>query len=218
MEARWGARSAGRPAGGGPGPVGADGGGAVTPDGVAGLGSWGWAPWPTPEALQPRVLLWPLLFGLGLYLLLTAQPLGRPKPDLAERLRRLDVDERIRAQVTRRDGRPIFVSRTLELLLRPVLDDGGGRCSLLGRFGLGGGAVLERKLRLARPGIEPSQFFGEKVARRADRAGALPADERPGDPALRPLAGVAVGGRLRAGFLAPDWQLEPRLARGARWR
>ena len=35
------------------------------------------------------VFVWPLILGLGLYLLLTAQPIGRPKTDLAERLRRL---------------------------------------------------------------------------------------------------------------------------------
>jgi hypothetical protein len=46
-----------------------------------------------PRSVQPHVLMWPLLFGIGLYLLLQAQPIGRPKPNLAERLLRLDVDE-----------------------------------------------------------------------------------------------------------------------------
>ena len=49
-----------------------------------------------PQALDPRVIILPLLLGLGLYLLVTAQPIGRPKPDLGEQLRLLDVDERIR--------------------------------------------------------------------------------------------------------------------------
>ena len=44
-----------------------------------------------PSALQPRALLWPVLWGLGAYLLVTALPFGRPKPDLSERLRLLDV-------------------------------------------------------------------------------------------------------------------------------
>jgi tight adherence protein C len=166
-----------------------------------------------PDALQLRVLIWPLLFGLGLFLLLTAQPVGRPKPDLAERLRRLDVDERIRAQVMRRDVSPVFASRTLELILRPVLDDAGRTLqSALGRFGLGGGAALERKLRLARPGVEPSQFFGEKVAAGLIGLGLFPLmnalDADPFGP-WPVWLWVAGGG---AGFLAPDWQLELRLA------
>ena len=159
------------------------------------------------------MLLWPLLFGLGLYLLLTAQPLGRPKPDLAERLRRLDVDERIRSQVTRRDGRPMFVSRTLELLLRPALEDGGRALqALLGRFGLGGGAVLERKLRLARPGIEPSQFFGEKVAAGLIGLGLFPLMNALGIQPFGPWPAWLWGAGFGFGFLAPDWQLEARLA------
>jgi len=166
-----------------------------------------------PDALQLRVLIWPLLLGLGLFLLLTSQPVGRPKPDLAERLRRLDVDERIRAQVMRRDVSPVFASRTLELILRPVLDDAGRTLqSVLGRFGLGGGAALERKLRLARPGVEPSQFFGEKVAAGLIGLGlfplmnALDADPFGPWPVWLWVAGFG------AGFLAPDWQLELRLA------
>jgi tight adherence protein C len=186
----------------------------VTPDGGAGLGAWGLGSLALrPEALQLRVLLWPLLFGLGLYLLLTAQPLGRPRPDLAERLRRLDVDERIRAQVTRRDGRPMFASRTLELLLRPALEDGGRALqTLLVRFGLGGGAALERKLRLARPGIEPSQFFGEKVAAGLLGLGLFPLMNALGVQPFGPWPAWLWGAGFGIGFLAPDWQLETRLA------
>ncbi len=40
----------------------------------------------------PAVLLWPALLALGVYLVVTGQQLVlRPKPDLAERLRRMDV-------------------------------------------------------------------------------------------------------------------------------
>ena len=80
------------------------------------------------EALQWRVLLWPLLFGLGAYLLVTApwQPIGRPKPNLRARLRRLDVDARIQDDLERRvAGRPLFANPLLERLLRPVVDDAG---------------------------------------------------------------------------------------------
>ena len=167
-----------------------------------------------PGAFEPRLLIWPLLFGLGAYLLLTAQPIGRPKPDLTERLRRLDVDERVRAELGRREVRPIFATRWLEGVLRPILDDLGRLLrSVLGRFGLGGGAELERKLRVARPGVEPMQFFGEKLASGLIGWAIFPLMNALGIhpfgswPVWAWLAGFVVG------FLAPDWQLEQRLAR-----
>ena len=165
------------------------------------------------DAFQPRVLVWPLLFGLGLYLIVTTQPFGRPKPDLAERLRRLDVDQRIRDQLAHRDARPIFVSRTLELLLRPMLDDAGRVLqSVLGRFGLGGGEVLERKLRLTRPGVELSQFFGEKVAAGLIGLGVFPLASVLGIQPFGPWPAWTWVLGFVAGFLGPDWQLEGRLA------
>src|SRR5438874_11424175 len=99
--------------------------------------------------------MWPLLFGLGAYMVLQAQPVGRPKPNLAERLRRLDVDERIRSEMERpRSSQPIFAVRWLEGLLRPVIDDLGTVArALLMRFGFSGGHDLERRLRVARPGV-----------------------------------------------------------------
>lgn len=166
-----------------------------------------------PSALELRVLLWPVLFGLGAYLLFTAQPIGRPKPDLAERLRRLDVDERIRAEIERQDVRPIFASRLLEAMLRPVLDDLGRLLrSVLGRFRLAGGEELERKLRIARPGVEPAQFFGEKVATGLVGLAIFPLMNGLGVhpfgvwPMWLCLVGFAVG------FLMPDWELDRRLA------
>jgi len=166
-----------------------------------------------PSALELRVLLWPVLFGLGAYLLLTAQPIGRPKPDLAERLRRLDVDERIRAEIERQDVRPIFASRLLEAMVRPALDDLGRLLrSVLGRFGLAGGEELERKLRIARPGVEPAQFFGEKLATGLVGLGIFPLMNGLGIhpfgvwPLWLWLVGFAIG------FLMPDWELDRRLA------
>ncbi len=164
------------------------------------------------RAIDPQVFLWPLLFGLGAILVLTAQPVGRPKPDLAERLRRLDVDERIRAELSGVQQSPIFASRLLEHMLRPVLDDLGRLVqATLGRLGLGTGADLSRKLQMARPGVEPDQFFGEKVACGLIGAALIPlmngAGIHPFGP--WPVWGVAVG--LVGGYLAPDWQLEERI-------
>jgi len=166
-----------------------------------------------PEALEPRVLVWPFLFGLGLYLIVTSQPLGRPKPDLAEQLRLLDVDERIRLQLERRDVRPIFASRALESMLRPVVDDLGRLLrAALGSLGLGGGEALERKLRVARPGVEPVQHFGEKAISGLIGLGLGPLMNTFGVqpfgvwPVWLWLVGFA------AGFLLPDVELDRRIA------
>jgi tight adherence protein C len=166
-----------------------------------------------PAALQPRVLLWPVLWGLGAYLLLTAQPLGRPKPDLAERLRLLDVDERVRMELDRREERAFYVSLRLERLLRPVVDDAGRLLrALLARLGLGGGADLERKLAAARPGVDPVQFFGEKAVCALVGLGLCPLLAALGAEPFGPWPvwlWVALAG---AGFAAPDAELERRLA------
>ena len=171
---------------------------------------------PFSASLPPvQVVLWPLLFGLGVYLLATSQPIGKPRPDLRERLRRLDVDERIRAQASHVEVRPLFASRLLEAMLRPVVDDVGRLVQqALARLGIGGGQDLARKLRVVRPGVDPAQFAGEKVLSAVIGAALFP---------LMNLAGVhpfgqwpawsALAGGV-AGYLLPDWQLEQRL--GAR--
>ena len=169
-----------------------------------------------PGAVQPQAVLWPLLFGLGVYLMLTSQPVGRPKPDLKQRLRRLDVDERVRDQIGHRDVRPIFASRLLEAMLRPVLDDAGRLLqSALARFGLAGAAgaeSLEGKLRLVRPGVEPTQFFGEKVAAGLIGLAMFPAMNLLGVHPFGPWPFWSWAAGFVAGFLAPDWQLDRRLA------
>jgi tight adherence protein C len=163
--------------------------------------------------LRPVPLLLGLLFGLGVYMLATGQPIGRPKPDLAERLRRLDVDERIEMDLRRREVRPFFHSRLLETLIRPLLDDLGRLVRMfLSRLGLAGGAELERKLRVARPGVEPSQFFGEKVAAALIGLVIFPFMNVLGVHPFGPwpvwswLVGATIG------FLGPDWQLERHLS------
>ncbi|MFI5269553.1 MAG: type II secretion system F family protein [Chloroflexota bacterium] len=166
-----------------------------------------------PAVLQLRVLLWPLLFGLGAYLLLTAQPIGRPKVDLPERLRRLDIDERVRLELERREVHPIFQSRLLEAVLRPVLDDAGRLLKAwLGQVGITGGPELERKLALARPGVAVVQFFGEKLLSAVIGAALFPLMDGLGiHPFGRwPVWVWLLGGII--GYLAPDWRLEAFLA------
>jgi tight adherence protein C len=166
-----------------------------------------------PAALPAGALLWSALLALSVYALVTAQPLGKPRPDLGERLRRLDVDARIRMDLARRESRPIFASRVLEGILRPVIDDVGRLLrALLARFGLDGGAGLERKLRLARPGVEPAQFTGEKVVAGVVVMAVVPFMNAAGVqpfgawPAWAWLVGFAVG------YLLPDAELERRVA------
>lgn len=162
--------------------------------------------------IRPMPIFLGLVFGLGAYLLATGQPIGRPKPDLAERLRRLDVDERLSLDLRRHEVRPFFHSRLLEAFLRPVLDDLGHLLRIaLARLGLSGGDELERKLRVARPGVEPSQFFGEKVAGALIGLVIFPLMNVLGVHPFGPwpVWSWAVGAAV--GFLGPDWQLDRQL-------
>jgi tight adherence protein C len=163
-------------------------------------------------AADPRIVILPLVLGLGVYLILMSQPLGRPKPDLGERLRSLDVDERMRmAELGAREAPPLFASRILENILRPVIEDAGrGLHAVLARLGLAGGRELDSRLRVLRPGVEVVQFLGEKVT-----TGLIAAAMFPVMNVMRitPLGAwpvwvwlVAFG----AGFVLPDWDLRRR--------
>ena len=164
------------------------------------------------EAAPPGAALWSLLIATAVYALVTAQPLGQPKPDLAERLARLDVDERIRMGPAGEPGRPFFASRALEALLRPMLDDVGRLArALLSRVGLAGGDDLAARLRLTRPGVDVAQFFGEKTALGLLGLGLLPLMNVLGAHLFGswPVWSWAVG--FAVGFLAPDVDLEHRV-------
>ena len=170
--------------------------------------------WPPDlSGLPPAAVLWPLLFGLGAYLFVTAQPLGRPKPDLIERLRRLDVDERMRMRVTRQDDQPLFHSPLLERMLRPAVEDVGRWLgAALSRFGLHRGDHLSRRLELARAGVTPVQYFGEKALVGLLGAALPVAMNAMGIHPFGPWpAWVSLVG-FGLGFVAPDWELDRRLA------
>jgi tight adherence protein C len=165
-----------------------------------------------PRAFDPRMLVWPALLGLGIHLLVTSLRVGQPRPDLGEQLRRLDVDERIRqSELGRRNERPLFASRLLEGMLRPVLEDAGRAArELLARVGLAGGAMLERRLRVMRPGVEPVQFVGEKLTAGLVLGAVFPLMDALG---IRPFGSWPVWVWLigfAVGFAAPDWDLERR--------
>jgi hypothetical protein len=71
-----------------------------------------------------EVIGWPLAGGIGLLLLLTGQPLGRPTPSLAKRLAALGADPHQASPPSS------FASPTLERLLVPHSRPPGGCCSM----------------------------------------------------------------------------------------
>ncbi len=117
--------------------------------------------------LDPPALLWPIVLGLACHALITApwQPLGRPKPDLREQLRRLDVEEPLETRAAHAPGLAP-PSGALEALLRPVLDDLSralrAACS---RLGLGTGREVEAGLALLHPDAPPGTLL-EQLWRR----------------------------------------------------
>ncbi|MDP9381821.1 MAG: type II secretion system F family protein [Chloroflexota bacterium] len=112
---------------------------------------------------EPLPLLCSLLIAWSVYLLVTAQPLGKPQPDLDEQLRKLDPWEHSDRGDTRIQREAIFSNRLLEALLRPMLDDVGYLIGkLFARFGLGTGRDLERELALVKPDVSVSSFYGQK--------------------------------------------------------
>ena len=120
----------------------------------------------------PGVLLWPALVGVGVYLIATGQQvILRPKADLAERLRRMDVRVLLReTQAHRRPGAGthrgrMFHSPLLEQLLRPGLEAlGRGLQAVFEHVGLGHDAGLQKQLDLVRPGVTVAQFYAERAA------------------------------------------------------
>ena len=159
-----------------------------------------------------RAILWPALGAAGLYLLVSALPPFRPKPDLAERLDRLDVERRLRLGAAPL-ARPYFRSRLLEALLRPMLESLGAAGSrLAARLGYRA-ATTARDLGAVRPGVDPGQFMAEKVGAAllfgalGPLMNAVGADPFGPWPLWSWLAGAV------AGFYAPDWDLARRVTR-----
>jgi tight adherence protein C len=167
------------------------------------------------SAIDARILLLPLVLGGGLYLILTSLPFGRPKRDLGERFRRLDVDERVRIlELGHAPGQRLFTVRLLDNMLRPIVEDvGRGLRALVVRLGIGGGRDLEMRLRIIRPGVDGAQFMGEKVAAGVIVAAMFPLMNllhiRPFGawPVWLWLVGFVIG------FVLPDWDLDRRASR-----
>ena len=152
--------------------------------------------------------------GCGLLPLVTAQPLGRPRPELSRRLGRLSSEGRLALEERAgQAGAPMFSSALLERTLRPLLEDAGRLLgTALARAGIEWGD-LERRLALASPGMTAPQFRGQQLATAAVSGLALPAMNALGVHPLGPwpvwLWLLSAG----CGFAAPGWQLASRLSR-----
>jgi tight adherence protein C len=151
------------------------------------------------------VLVFGALFGAGMLLVLTAQPVGAPRPSLARRLVALTPGpgpDRVRG------SEQVFRTRLFEESLRPALERSGeGIARLLCRLGLDLKATEERLRAVGdRGGL--ALFEGQKLAGALIGFSFLPAAESFG---LAPVTPVWVWlAAAAAGFLLPDVMLKRR--------
>jgi tight adherence protein C len=159
--------------------------------------------------MKGHLLGYGLLFGTGAFLLALAQPLGRPLPPLAERLRRLGPEGGDDEAAPERA--PLFRSAGLDAALAPALEAaGGGLLRLLGRLGLSREAPAAR-LAAAGSKMTPAQLFGQKLAFAAVGLAFLPAAQALG--VLREAGALWLWLLLAtAAFAAPDLALAQRAA------
>jgi tight adherence protein C len=157
-----------------------------------------------------EVLGWPLLGGIGLLLLLTGQPLGRPTPSLATRLAALHADPQEASPPS------AYASPTLERLLAPPLQ-AAGRLLLHTAEALGiPTSRLTQRLTLAGEPGGPALHAGHKLLGALVGVGVLPLLNQlhitpfgPWPVWLWLAAGIA-------GFVAPDAALAHKVAQRRR--
>jgi tight adherence protein C len=159
-----------------------------------------------------EVLVFGALFGAGMLLVLTAQPLGAPRPSLARRLAALAPEAGPDRMPT---GEQVFRTRLFEQSLRPVLErTGEAIAGVLGRLGLDLQATEER-LRAAGDCGGLALFEGQKLAGALIGFSFLPVAESFGLAPITPVwlwLAAAAGG-----FLLPEAMLKRR-AEGRRQR
>jgi tight adherence protein C len=151
------------------------------------------------------VLVFGALFGAGMLLVLTAQPVGAPRPSLARRLVALAPEP---GPDRERGSERVFRTRLFEESLRPALERSGeGIARVLGRLGLDLKATEERLRAVGdRGGL--ALFEGQKLAGALIGFSFLPAAESFG---LAPVTPVWVWlAAAAAGFLLPDVMLKRR--------
>ena len=167
-------------------------------------------------AVDPRLLFWPLVFGLAFHALITApwQPLGRPRPDLRELLRRLDVEEP-HPSLSGRDAReaaPLLPFPALDALLRPPLEDASALLRAgLARLGVASGRDTVARLALLPPDARPEaaleQFWIRKLLCGLVPLGLFLLVKGAGTRPLADWPFVVWPLACAAGFLYPDQRL-----------
>jgi len=150
------------------------------------------------------VLVFGALFGAGVLLVLTAQPVGAPRPSLARRLAALAPEP---GPDGVRGSEQVFRTRLFEESLRPALERSGEVIArVLGRLGLDLKATERLRAVGDRGGL--ALFEGQKLAGALIGFSFLPAAESFG---LAPLTPVWVWlAAAAAGFLLPDVMLKRR--------
>jgi tight adherence protein C len=176
---------------------------------------------------DPRMLLWPALFALGTWLLLSELQAARARTSLIDQFARQDVDRRLREALEAElaqslgvspergrasgDGERNLFPPVVKRMLRPILADAGWLVrGVLVRFapGLAGGATLERDLRLVRPSATLGGYFAEKIGSMLLWLIIPPCLAAVGGPQTPPALWVVAA---MVGFLLPDLDLRRRL-------
>jgi tight adherence protein C len=167
---------------------------------------------------QPVFLVLAGLIGLGVFLIVLAQPLGKPRPDLLARVRELDPRywpaqlESASIQPARGwSGIPV-----IDALVQPLLEASAAQIGRwLASFGVADPREIERQLKLVAPRSSLKEYYGEHLLVPAALLVTLLATDR-----LLVVLGVASGNVWPAwlyvaltalGFFAPDLVLQHRL-------
>ena len=157
------------------------------------------------------VIVWPVVAGVGLLLLLTAQPIGRPRPSLARRLAALQPDPNPAEPAS-----VVFSTPGLDAVLLPPLRASGKVILRLAELLGIPTSSLARRLELAGVPGGPAVFAGQKLLGGLIGLGLLPLCNQ---LAITPLGAWPAWTWLAAalaGFLAPDVGLASRVARRRR--
>jgi tight adherence protein C len=159
-----------------------------------------------------EVIGWPLLAGVGLLVLLTSQPLGRPSPSLAQRLAALHPDP----HQPQRPPTSSFASPTLERLLVPPLQATGRLLLHVAQLVEVPTGRLARRLTLAGDPGGPALHAGSKLLGGLVGLGVLPLLNQLQLTPFGPWPAWLWLAAGAAGFLAPDAALAHRIARRRR--
>lgn len=157
------------------------------------------------------LLLWLTVAGIGLLVLLSAQPLGRPRPSLHRRLTQLRPDRPESERQPRLFGTP-----GLDSLLVPALRSMGEAFIRAGAWVGLDSSETARRLRAAGEPYGPAVFWGQKIA---GLAVGLFLPSVLSASGIGPASGWPLwvwGGSSLLGFTGPDLGLRTRI--GARRR